>query len=77
VYKYLQNNRKISFQIIPQAVSVPPHRTVSDDSWPTVLGIVPVSRLPYKRLQKAENNSNLCSSDHHKHTIFCSSQFLK
>jgi hypothetical protein len=31
--------------------SVPTHRTLSDDSWPTVLGIVPVSRLLCKYLQ--------------------------
>jgi hypothetical protein len=35
----------------PIVASFPTHRSVSDDSWPTVLGIVPFSRLPAKFLR--------------------------
>jgi hypothetical protein len=35
--------------------SVPTHREKSDDSWPTVLGIEPLSRLPANDLQNRRN----------------------
>ena len=39
----------------PVIASVPTHSAVSADSWPTVLGIVPVSLLLPKSLQSREN----------------------
>jgi hypothetical protein len=38
----------------PMVVSAPTHRSVSEDSWPTVLGIVPVSELLNKDLQNQQ-----------------------
>jgi hypothetical protein len=50
----------------PTAASVPTHRYASDDSWPTVLGIVPVSELLAKNLSTKQK---ILCSDEHKHLI--------
>jgi hypothetical protein len=66
-----ENNRNLTVQTNAKkqsiVASVPTHRSLSDDSWPTVLGIVPVSRLFCNSLQNQETTKSLCS-DHRNNT---------
>jgi hypothetical protein len=43
------------------------HRNLSNDSWPTVLGIVPVSELLYKYMQIRRKRRHHLFSPNHRH----------
>jgi hypothetical protein len=48
----------------PVVASVPTHRLASDSNWPTVLGIVPVSELLNKDLQKSTKQTAQSKATH-------------
>jgi hypothetical protein len=59
----IDETRQAHLPFRPNASTSPivAHRIERDDSWPTVLGIVPVSRLLYKYLQARNQQQSLCS----------------